>query len=794
MTANAAGPASIRADEDIVDISPIQAGGQQRRQVLIRVGVPILALALVIAAILGIALYSHHANREGALALSDDLLTTLDAQIAQRVSAFLDPCARTLRIMTEIAAKTPPSERGSVAERFAGSVLDEIPQMAAFYFGDDEGNFLMMRRDKGGTETKEIFNAAHARRVIHTFHDADGQLLSQREDPKDDFDPRTRPWYTGALGDDNIHWTGVYIFYTDKKPGITVSDRVKDTDGRQRVFGVDITLEQLSQFLSSLEIGETGRAIIIDNDGRLIAVPDAEKMLRPSGDEFIPPRLDEIGDPILTGAYDRFRVEGQGKRVIEIDGVRYVTSVSPLKGDGRQWWVLIVVPEEDFTGFVMNNSRKGLAMSLIIVLSVAALAGLLVFQGLKSDRAVRRLMRDGATIARYGAIYAEVTHQIGLNEKADHLFPPILTEAVAEETQAARVSIWHAGGDFLTLRCDDSFERAGRGHASGFQLHERELPSFFAALRAGDEIDVADANMDARTQQFHGMIMRALGTRSLIVLPLRNHAGTVGAICIENPRPQAGTRAFLRTIAGIAALRLDDLDQASADARTPTEIRGIRAEIPTRLAMADLTMPDVAPANLATARYRHVAAMMLQLTDPTLLATGESDSNHCVLDRVVQLVREEAARHGISYLKLSGQQIVAATGHEGDAEDSMPRMAAFAIALREICSDLFDDLSRKQHGQRIDFFIGLDFGNCFGGAIGSDEPADSDSFDTRPFNLWGGCIETAGVMAHTAPPGGIQASEPAYSGLRLDFLFRPRGSFYQPGVGDARTYVLAGQL
>ena len=45
-----------------------------------------------------------------------------------------------------------------------------------------------------------------------------------------------------------------------------------------------------------------------------------------------------------------------------------------------------------------------------------------------------------------------------------------------------------------------------------------------------------------------------------------------------------------------------------------------------------------------------------------------------------------------------------------------------------------------------------------------------------------------------APPGGIQASAAAYAGLRLDFLFRPRGSFYQPGVGDARTYVLAGQL
>jgi adenylate cyclase len=407
---------------------------------------------------------------------------------------------------------------------------------------------------------------------------------------------------------------------------------------------------------------------------------------------------------------------------------------------------------------------------------------------------MRRLMADGAAIAHYGSIYAEITHQTSLSDKADRLFPPILTESIVEVTRAARASIWHAGPDFLTLRCDDSFERAGQGHAGGFQLHQREVPTLFAALRDSDEIDVADAALDARTQQFHGMIMRPLGTRSLIVLPLRNHAGTVGAICIENAKPQPGMRAFLRTVAGLAALRLDDLDQASAQERPPTENRGVRADGPARLAMADLGMPDALPANLATARYTDVAAMMLQLTDPTLLATGDRGPGNCVLDNVVQLVREEAARHGISYLKLAGQQIVAATGHEGDAEDSMPRMAAFAIALREGCSDLFDDLSRRQQGQRVDFFIGLDFGNCFGGNLGSDEPTSSHSFDQRPFNLWGGCIETAGIMANSAPPGGIQASQAAYAGLRLDFLFRPRGSFYQPGVGDARTYVLAGQL
>jgi adenylate cyclase len=49
-------------------------------------------------------------------------------------------------------------------------------------------------------------------------------------------------------------------------------------------------------------------------------------------------------------------------------------------------------------------------------------------------------------------------------------------------------------------------------------------------------------------------------------------------------------------------------------------------------------------------------------------------------------------------------------------------------------------------------------------------------------------------MAASALPGTVQATAAAYQRLREDFLFRPRGSFYLPHVGDARTFVLAGRL
>jgi class 3 adenylate cyclase len=110
----------------------------------------------------------------------------------------------------------------------------------------------------------------------------------------------------------------------------------------------------------------------------------------------------------------------------------------------------------------------------------------------------------------------------------------------------------------------------------------------------------------------------------------------------------------------------------------------------------------------------------------------------------------------------------------------MTRIAEAAIVVRDRLS-LLTDLA----GAGAEFRIGLGFGDAFGCMVGRDQ---------QQFNLWGEAIETAEIMARSAAPGAIQASAGAYARLRQDFLFRPRGSFYLPGVGQSRTFVLAGQL
>jgi len=215
------------------------------------------------------------------------------------------------------------------------------------------------------------------------------------------------------------------------------------------VFGVDITLDALSRFLGSVAIGRSGRAVIVDGNGQLIASPNSGRTLHEIDGELATLRIDQLGDEVLTHAYDRLRIEGAGHRVVEVGGQRYITAVTPITGAGQNWSTMIVVPEDDFVGFVASNNRRGLWMSLTIVALATLLASLLVRQGLRADRGTRLLLEHQSAITRQSSAFAALASDASLFDPAQTLPSRTLMETLAEVTRARRSSVWeltNAGG------------------------------------------------------------------------------------------------------------------------------------------------------------------------------------------------------------------------------------------------------------------------------------------------------------------------------------------------------------
>jgi hypothetical protein len=91
------------AGHQVIDISvdPRDERRRRRRRWL-PIVIPLGGVALMLAVILAIALYSYRANRQGVLALSDDLLVALDSRIELDVAGYLDPARRALRSVRDM--------------------------------------------------------------------------------------------------------------------------------------------------------------------------------------------------------------------------------------------------------------------------------------------------------------------------------------------------------------------------------------------------------------------------------------------------------------------------------------------------------------------------------------------------------------------------------------------------------------------------------------------------------------------------------------------------------------------
>ena len=159
-------------------------------------------------------------------------------------------------------------EQIKILERYFYNQLSIYPHFAGIYMGTPEGNFYDVRRSDthsaGGFRTKIVVRHNNTRQTHLIWYDSDFNRLSITSDPEDTYDPRKRPWYQKANKEKQIVWSDPYIFFTSKKPGITIAGPFYDrADQLKGIVGVDIEIDQLSTFIGSLKIGKNGRLLTL---------------------------------------------------------------------------------------------------------------------------------------------------------------------------------------------------------------------------------------------------------------------------------------------------------------------------------------------------------------------------------------------------------------------------------------------------------------------------------------------------------------------------------------------------
>ena len=782
----------------------LRAARRRRLRSFLRIAIPIVTLLALVAAIAGIGAYLYQANREDARLLTDDLLEELERRIVSEVEDFLEPASSMVRLAEEVLeGRALFEQRERLAEPLSMHILESNPQLANFNFADPQGNFMMLRKlPDGSIHTKFMDRRGGGVATSWIRRDPSGRVVAVERDASDTYDPRTRPWYQGAAATGRLYWSDVYLFFTDHRPGITASLPIYDHSGDlAAVYAIDIALEQLSAFLGSLEIGRNGRAMIIDGDGVLVAYPVLEQMVKNTDRGLARAHIEELADPVLNRAFDRFRVDGHGKRELVVEGRRHINTASSLKSVlGRDWTLLIVVPEEDFVGFVADNSRRGLTMSLAVLGLASLLAGLLVFQGLRADRNAQLLLERQQQLEAQSRAFSGLASQAALFDSNDDSAVAALTEAVAGTLSVHRISVWQLTTDGRRLVCEDSFDKETGGHTQGMELTADDLPQFFQSLVQQEEILAVDAAADPRTAELHRVYLHPLGLRALMSVPIVRGEQIVGVIWLEDDAvrtdPDSGDVAFARAVANMLALRMrggapGETEEAGRGT-SPGTARGHgelaepmrQTELVTgrrgKAFLARIAKEQGEGAGIGAQVFEDVTVVVMRFTDPVSLAAAIDDGDRSAAEDLVQKLETLAAEHEVEYLKLLGDQIVCAAGFPGEPHRGAAAMADFALGALDHCARLFTKLERPLEVQ-----IGIDSGPVIGSAVGRERAI---------FNLWGEAVVTASRMAQTGVSGQIQATESTYRRLREDFLFRVRGSYYLEGFGEFATYTLTGRL
>ena len=814
--------------EDIVDITRIDSQREQFRRRLLRVVVPIGCVVLMMASILGIALYSYSNNRRDALALSEDLLQSLDRRIATEVRTFLSPASNMVRILDN-TMKDPSywENRRALAAPLAIQMLKAQPQLAIFSFGDTKGNYMMLKKmPDRSVHTKLIERGEDGIKATWIRRDPDGREIGREYTPDDTYDPRTRPWYIGAVDTPGVYWTDVYIFFTDRKPGITASKAFRDDNGELLgVVGVDIELENLSRFLGDLQIGRNGRAMIIDEAGRLVAFPDLDRMMKPKGGELLSVRLNELNDPVLDRAFNRFLIERQGHRELIVDGKKYINTVSSLQSTvDKNWSVMITVPADDFVGFVSRNNRKALLMSIGVLALASLLAGLLIWQGLRADRNARLLLARREEMETQSRAFSALASKPAVFDPDDTAALEDVTRITAEAVGVRRVSVWQWQFGGRQLVCDDCYDRESGGHTRGAVLLQEDLPQLFESLLAEEAIPVKDAAHDPRTAELHRVYLDSMGCNGILAIPIFDEVKARGALWFEEEDAERPWRpeeiSFARAVSGLLALRLSAAQGRSvcapvAGAQTEFETsqagdavavgdrhkqkvsaNGAKPIVHVEPAMRQTTIVDLrmqvfrnqmtqrtsSPEAIGADVFEDVTVMVLQFTDSLALAErigGQRPST--AVDRLIYRLEELASASGIEYMKFVSDQLVCASGFRGDVIVDHPRMVAeLALNFQDTCLGIFENSSTV-----LDFRIGIDTGAVIGSAVGREH---------QIYNLWGEAVRTAGRMAESGSTGEIHVSESTYRRLQSAYLFKVRGHYYLPNIGELTTYVLTGSL
>ncbi|MDI1351826.1 MAG: adenylate/guanylate cyclase domain-containing protein, partial [bacterium] len=251
-------------------------------------------------------------------------------------------------------------------------LVNSIPLLQGAYWGNKHGDLVYAAQEADGTISSEVILRSHFPfSHTKTYHDLKGNITKKLDLADNHFDPRTRPWYIKASTSHGVPaWTPVYMFYALNTLGITLAAPVMDKQKNfLGAFGLDISLDFLSQFITKLSISPNGYAFIITKDEDLIAYSRIKPFLETKA---LPNQLLNVHKSsnltLIDKSIDYYKKMGESEFTIEYQGEDYLVSYRPIPAFVTEGWLIgVIAPQNDFIGYLHKINMITFMFAMLIL-------------------------------------------------------------------------------------------------------------------------------------------------------------------------------------------------------------------------------------------------------------------------------------------------------------------------------------------------------------------------------------------------------------------------------------------
>jgi PAS domain S-box-containing protein len=372
----------------------------------------VLTLPFVVQTIGAVTLVGYLSYRSGQQSVAN-VSQQLMHEVGNRTTLYLEKTLAVPHLINQLNADairlgTIPgfeTKNPATLEKFFLQQILRFPGINTIAIANERGGMI------GSGQTNPSLSIYHtqdfAKGTYSMFEvDTQGKVTRTRVISQN-YDARIRPWYQTPKQAGKATWSPIYPFVSYRTQlGISAGLPVYAPSGKlQGVLATDITLVQINQFLSDLQISQSGQVFIIERSGLVVAsstnqplfTSQAGKTERIKALESKNSIIRETTAELTSKFGDLSKIHTVQELEIKQAGVQEFVRVMPFRDRlGLDWLIVIVVPESDFMAEIQANVYRTVLLCGLALLGAIASG---IWTSKRITRSLLRLTQATQTVA-----------------------------------------------------------------------------------------------------------------------------------------------------------------------------------------------------------------------------------------------------------------------------------------------------------------------------------------------------------------------------------------------------------